>query len=138
MEGDMSSSLPATTEGRFPIAPVSPETDDFPFRRELSLAPLVNVWWNAAESEHGLIASMGRLVREQLRATPELLAPLDDLAFSPERQELVDVLMAKIFPTASWDRDYGAVLAPFAVRAVYGTPSFRQLVPRRVGALADA
>ena len=131
----MSSSPPATTEGRFPIAPVSPETDNFPFKRELSLAPLVNVWWNAAESEDGLIASMGRLVREELRTTPELLAPLDDLAALAKHPALVDVLMAKIFPMASWERDYAALLSPFAVRVVYATPSFRRLFLDGSGAL---
>jgi len=123
----MSSAAPPATEGRFPIAPLTPETDDFPFKRELSLAPLVNVWFKAAESEDGVIASMGRLVREELRATPELLAPLEDLSVLTRYPALVDVLMAKIFPMASWEHDYAALLSPFAVRVAYATPSFRRV-----------
>jgi hypothetical protein len=63
------------------------------------------------------------------------MAPLVDVAVLARHQELVDVLMAKVFPAASWTRDYGAVLAPFTVRAVYGTPPFRQLFLDEHGAL---
>jgi hypothetical protein len=82
-----------------------------------------------------LVASIAGLVRERLRGAPELMAPLVDVAVLARHQELVDVLMAKVFPAASWTRDYGAVLAPFTVRAVYGTPPFRQLFLDEHGAL---
>ncbi len=131
----MSSSPPPATEGRFPIAPMSPEMDDFPFRRELSLAPLVNVWCNAAASGDGLIAAMGQLVRDELRGAPELLAPLDDLSALARHPALVDVLMAKIFPMASWEHDYAALLSPFTVRVAYATPSFRRLFLDERGSL---
>src|SRR5262245_45840146 len=127
----MSSAVPTSLGGQFPLV-----TDDaFPFRRELSLAPLASAWLDASHGESSLAGSMATLVRGRLRAAPELMAPLEDMAVLARHQELVDVLMAKVFPAASWSRDYGAILAPFTVRAVYSTPAFRQLLLDADGAL---
>ena len=123
--------MPTSREGGFPLA----ADDAFPFRRELSLAPLVTAWIDAAHGESSLAGSIASLVRDRLRGAPELMAPIQDVAVLARHQELVDVLMAKVFPGASWHRDYGAVLAPFTVRAVYGTPSFCQLFLDEHGAL---
>ena len=127
----MSSMVSTSIEGGFPLA----ADDAFPFRRELSLAPLVTAWIDAAHGEASLAGSIASLVRDRLRGAPELMAPVEDVAILARHQELVDVLMAKVFPGASWHRDYGAVLAPFTVRAVYSTPSFRQLFLDEDGAL---
>ena len=127
----MSSTVSTPIEAQFPVA----ADDAFPFRRELSLAPLVTAWIEAADRETSLAGSIAGLVRDRLRSAPELMAPIGDLAVFTRHQELVDVLMAKVFPAASWQSDYGAVLAPFTVRAVYGTPSFRQLFLDEHGAL---
>ena len=127
----MSSTFAMSSEGQFPVA----ADDAFPFRRELSLAPLVAAWIDASHSESSLAGSIASLVRDRLRETPELMAPIEDVAVLTRHQELLDVLMAKVFPAGSWHQDYGAVLAPFTVRAVYGTPSFRQLFLDEHGAL---
>src|SRR5262245_16563671 len=127
----MSSAMSTSLAGQFPVA----ADDAFPFRRQLSLAPLVSAWLDVAPGESSLVGSIASLVRERLRGAPELMAPLDDGAVLAEHRELVDVLMAKVFPTASWAQDYGAILAPFTVRAVYSTPSFRQLFLDEHGAM---
>jgi hypothetical protein len=127
----MSSTAPTALEGRFPLA----ADDAFPFRRELSLAPLVTAWLDAAPGESSLAGAIADLVRERLRGAPELTAPLQDAAVLARHRELVDVLMAKVFPAASWHRDHGAVLSPFTVRPVYSTPAFRQLFVDEGGAL---
>ena len=128
----MSSAVSTSVAGQFPLA----AEDAFPFKRELSLAPLVTAWLDANDGESSLAGSIAALVRERLRAVPELMAPIaDGAALLARHRELVDVLMAKVFPAASWERDYGAVLAPFTVRAVYSTPSFRHLFLDGDGAL---
>ncbi len=127
----MSSVVPTSMEAQFPLS----ADDAFPFRRELSLAPLATAWIDAAHAEASLAGSIAGLVRDRLRAAPELMASIADLSVLARHGELIDVLMAKVFPAASWDRDYGAVLAPFTVRAVYGTPSFRQLFLDEAGLL---
>jgi GAF domain len=119
----MTSVMSTSMDAQFPLAP----DDAFPFRRQFSLAPLVAAWVDAAHAETSLAGSIAGLVRDRLRAVPELVAPIDDLFVLARHGDLIDVLMAKVFPAASWDRDYAAVLVPFTVRAVYGTPSFRQL-----------
>jgi len=127
----MSSAVSTSVAGQFPLA----AEDAFPFKRELSLAPLVTAWLDAHDGESSLAGSIAALVRERVRAVPELMAPIADGAVLARHRELVDVLMAKVFPAASWERDYGAALAPFTVRAVYTTPSFHQLFLGEDGAL---
>jgi hypothetical protein len=127
----MGSTVSHPIEGQFPLA----ADEAFPFRRELSLAPLVTAWMEAAGHADGLAGSIASVVRDRLRQAPELLGPVEDLSLFTRQAELIDVLMAKVFPAASWDRDYGAILSPFAVRAVYGTPSFNRLFRGERGAL---
>jgi GAF domain-containing protein len=119
----MSSTVSHPIEGQASLAP----DEVFPFRRELSLAPLVTAWIQAADREEGLAGSIAAVVRDRLREVPELMGSVADPALFARQAELIDVLMAKVFPAASWDRDYGAVLAPFTMRAVYATPSFTRL-----------
>jgi hypothetical protein len=124
---------PAASSGeRFPIVPGA---DSFPFRRELSLAPLVAFACQAEAGGEGLGGAIARLVRDALKSAPELLEPIEDPAVLARHQGLVDVLMAKVFPSASWERDFAALLSPFAVAVAYATPSFRRHFLDGAGAL---
>jgi hypothetical protein len=102
-------------------------TTAFPFRRELSLAPLVAAW-EAAAAEPGIAGDVARAVCRGLDRAPELRAPIDDPSTLERHRELVDVLMSRVFPAASWAQDYAAATVPFQLRAVHATPSFRRLL----------
>ncbi len=102
-------------------------TTAFPFRRELSLAPLVAAWERAA-AEPGIAGEVARTVCRGLETAPELRAPIGDLAVLDRHRELVEVLMSRVFPTASGAQDYAAATVPFQLRAVYATPSFQRLL----------
>jgi hypothetical protein len=112
-------------ETRFPI---NPDFPGFPFRRELSLAPLVAAWQEPAHRNGGVAAAFGREVQRALRDAPALLEPLTDAAPIARHRELVDVLMAKVFPAAFWEQELAAALYPFQLRAFYATPSLRRLL----------
>jgi hypothetical protein len=116
----------STPETRFPIE--SAELAGFPFRRELSLVPLIAVWREGARRADGIASTVARLVEAELDRAPELLAPIEDLAVLARHQELVDVLMAKAFPAAFWTQDLAGALRPFTTEAFYATPSFRRLL----------
>ncbi len=102
-------------------------TTAFPFRRELSLAPLVDAWERAA-AEPGIAGDVARAVCQGLTRAPELRASIDDPSVLERHRELVEVLMSRVFPTASWEQDYAAATVPFQLRAVHATPNFQRLL----------
>ncbi|MBI4011737.1 MAG: GAF domain-containing protein [Candidatus Rokubacteria bacterium] len=120
----MATANPFAFETRFPI---NPDDGDFPFRRELSLAPLVAAWQEPGARAGGVAVALGRVVQDAIRQAPELLRPIEDLAVVDRHRELVDVLMAKVFPAASWEQDYAAALLPCQLRVFYATPAFARL-----------
>jgi GAF domain-containing protein len=115
---------PIVSPTRFPL---ELSTVAFPFRRELSLAPLVAAW-EAAAAEPGIAGDVARTVCRGLERAPELRAPIGDPSVLERHRELVEVLMSLVFPVASWERDYAAAMVPFQLRAVHATPSFRRLL----------
>jgi GAF domain-containing protein len=107
----------------------------FPFRCELSLAPLIAFWAHAAAdpSPRGTLA---RMVGEEVqRAAPELLGTIDDAGVIERHRELVDVLMSAVFPPAAWEQEYIAALVPFQLRGFYATPAMRRLLIAEDGQL---
>src|SRR5438552_10051126 len=102
--------------------------DTFPFRRQLSLRPLINSWRGEGDScgEGAVCAALGSVVREAIERVPELAGPITDLSMLERHADVVDALMAAVFAPAAWDQAYGAALMPFDLVSVYETPGFRQ------------
>src|SRR5262250_2857858 len=107
----------------------------FPFRCELSLAPLITFWTQlSAYHEFGRGPIPG-LVREKARDTPELAEVIDDLSIIEKHRAFVDLMMTAMFPPAFWEQEYGAALFPFQLRAFYATPPFRRALMSADGSL---
>jgi hypothetical protein len=116
---------------------VAPGRDSaaFPFRCELSLAPLITFWTQlSAYHEFGRGPIPG-LVREKARAAPELAEVIDDLSVIEKHRAFVDLMMSALFPPAFWEQEYGAALFPFQLRAFYATPPFRRSLTSADGTL---
>ena len=107
----------------------------FPFRCELSLAPLITFWTQlSAYHEFGRGPIPG-LVREKARAAPELAEVIDDVSVIEKHRAFVDLMMSALFPPAFWEQEYGAALFPFQLRAFYATPPFRRSLMSADGTL---
>jgi hypothetical protein len=107
----------------------------FPFRCELSLAPLITFWTQlSAYHEFGRGPIPG-LVREKAREAPELAGVIDDLSVVGKHQTFVDLMMTALFPPAFWEQEYGAALFPLELRAFYATPPFRRSLMNEDGTL---
>jgi GAF domain-containing protein len=117
------------------LDPVRAPDDPLPFRAELSLAPLIAFWEQAAEGRDPVRAAMARIVSEQLARAPELREPIRDLAVMERHRPLVDSLMSVVFPRASWSVDFQAALIPLNLRSFYATPLFERLFLGDGGAL---
>ena len=98
----------------------------FPFERELSLRPLIAFWDETIAPEKSIRGRLARDLQEEVRRAPELSGPINDLSVLTRHHELVDALMAAVFPTVSWQQDHAAALIPFELRSFYATPSFER------------
>src|SRR5262245_55330086 len=99
----------------------------FPFRRELSLAPLVAAW-EAMAKETGIGGDVARTVCRALESAPELRSPIEDRSALDRHRDLVGMMMSLVFPAASWDQDFAAAMLPFGLRKIHATPGFRRLL----------
>ena len=115
----MSGSAPVRVSTRADLAP-------FPFRCELSLAPLITFWTQLSAYHELGRGPIPGLVREKARGAPELAAVIDDLSVIEQHRAFVDLMMSALFPTAFWEQEFGAALFPFQFRAFYATPPFRR------------
>ncbi len=107
----------------------------FPFRCELSLAPLITFWTQlSAYHEFGRGPIPG-IVREKAREAPELAGVIEDLSVIEKHRAFVDLMMTAMFPPAFWEQEYGAALYPFELRAFYATPPFRRALMSADGML---
>ena len=99
---------------------------EFPFERELSLRPLIAFWEETIAPENSIRGRLARDLQDEVRRAPELSSPINDLSVLTRHHELVDALMAAVFPTVSWQLDHAAALIPFELRSFYATPSFER------------
>src|SRR5215510_10654756 len=107
----------------------------FPFRSELSLAPLITFWTQlSAYHEFGRGPIPG-LVRDKARTAPELATVITDESVIEQHRAFVDLIMSALFPPAFWEQEYGAALYPFQLRAFYATPPFRRSLMSEDGTL---
>ena len=99
---------------------------EFPFERELSLGPLIKFWDEAIATEDSIRGRLARTLTDEVHRVPELSSPINDLSVLTRHRELVEALMAAVFPTVLWEQEHAAALIPFELRSFYATPSFER------------
>src|SRR6476661_136573 len=115
--------------------PPAPDPAAFPFRCELSLAPLITFWTELSAYHEFGRGPLPGLVREKAREAPALAGVIDDLSVIEKHRPFVDLMMTAVFPPAFWEQEYGAALFPFQLRAFYATPPFRRSLMSADGTL---
>ncbi|HXJ81763.1 MAG TPA: GAF domain-containing protein [Candidatus Methylomirabilis sp.] len=98
----------------------------FPFRCELSLAPLITFWTQISAYHEFGRGPLPGIVREKIRQAPALGGTIDGPEVIARHKEVVDLMMSAMFPPAFWEQEYGAALYPFQLRAFYATSAFRR------------
>src|SRR4030095_1529265 len=68
--------------------------DEFPFRCELSLEPLITFWTRSRAAEGPAKAALARIVAEEVRGAPELMGTITDHSLIERHPGLIDILMA--------------------------------------------
>jgi hypothetical protein len=107
----------------------------FPFRCELSLAPLITFWTQTSAYHEFGRGPIPGIVREKAREAPELAGSIEDLSVVEKHRAFVDLMMTAMFPPGFWEQEYGAALFPFQLRAFYATPPFRRTLMNADGSL---
>src|SRR5262249_37618235 len=99
---------------------------EFPFARELSLAPLIRFWDKVVAPADSLRGMFVRTLQTAVREAPELGEAINDGGVLIQHRELVEALMAAVFPAVFWEQEQAAALVPFELRAFYSTPAFER------------
>src|SRR5256712_8853150 len=107
----------------------------FPFKSELSLAPLFEFWQKKYGDDTSAKGVFMRTVREQVRQVPELMGPISDLSVVERHRNLIQVLMSGIFAPAFFEQEFSAVLVPFQLKSFYATPLFERYLRAEDGTL---
>ena len=107
---------------------VTTGVDEFPFRTELSLAPLIRYWEHEIAEGCSVLASVARTVLDQVAHVPELAGPVTDLTAVRAHNDLLRALMVAVFSPAAEDDGYAAALLPFRLRTFFATPGFARLL----------
>jgi len=102
--------------------------DESAFNSRFSLKPLIaTLKRTVAEGKPGAQRLYGELLT-QIEAIPELLEPQEDTVLINEHRELIETLLATVFPPANSDHDnLYAVSFPFKFKVVYSSNLFQYL-----------
>ena len=98
------------------------------FNSIFSLQPLVMVLKKMiAEAKPGARKLYSQLLAE-IEAIPELLQPAQDISLLKQHEELVETLLATIFPpSTSSNQGLYAVTYPFSSETIYSSPGFKRI-----------
>ena len=114
---------------------VSAKLDDFPFKAEFSLAPLIRYWERELGADDGLLGTVARTILEQVRQAPDLVRPVADLDAVRAHEDLINCLMVAVFSPTFQEDGYAAALLPFRLQSFFATPAFRRILSDRDGFL---
>ena len=82
------------------------KSDDFPFKRSLSLSPLIDYWRDTILSAPGHMSpACTDWVQSELAKAPELAETITDTAVIDRNQDLIRALMSVVFPAATWETE---------------------------------
>jgi GAF domain-containing protein len=115
--------------------PVTAKLDEFPFRVEFSLAPLISYWEREIADGHSVLGEIAGSVLERVRRAPELTAPVFDPAALGPHLDLLRALMAAVISPASYEDGHAAALLPFRLQTFYATPAFTRDLTGAYGVL---
>ena len=114
---------------------VTAKLDEFPFRVEFSLAPLISYWEREIADGHSVLGEIAGSVLERVRRAPELTARVFDPAALGPHLDLLRALMAAVISPASHEDGHAAALLPFRLQTFYATPAFTRDLTGAYGVL---
>src|SRR3970282_28078 len=106
---------------------------NFPFKTYLSFKPLIEFWEKELLHSNVYKSELVKISLEKIKRIQELNNPVEDYSIIEKYKDMIDLLMAVIYPAASWQRQISASVAPFSFKFFYKTPMFDSIVPKEGG-----
>ena len=106
---------------------------NFPFKTYLSFKPLIEFWEKELLHSNVYKSELVKISLEKIKRIQELNNPVEDYSIIEKYKDIIDLLMAVIYPAASWQRQISASVAPFSFNFFYKTPMFDSIVPKEGG-----
>ena len=103
----------------------------FPFKTQLSFEPLIKFWRTKLGSEDRGEAVLAKEIMSMLEEAPELQKPIEDFSVLDGYDDLVELLLAGIFPSVLRDKQLGFAIPPFLLKGFYFTPRLSELLLAR-------
>ena len=102
--------------------------DESLFNSRLSFQPLLNTLKkNINDGKPGAQKLYGELI-EKVEAIPELLQPFSDLSLAEPYEEIIEMLLATLFPPSLSEKEnLYAVSIPFKFKAIYSSRLFQHM-----------
>lgn len=102
--------------------------DEFPFKSVLTLKYLIDYWEKDTQSSNKIRAALAKNVLDEVSKVPKIREPITDLSFIEKHKELIDILMAIIYPSAQQEKQISASCIPFEFRTFYSSPQFKRIL----------
>lgn len=102
---------------------------DFPFKTHLSFNPLIEFWEKEISHSNIFKSEIIKISLEKIKQVPELNNLVEDYSILEKHKDIIDLLMAVIYPSAQWQKLISASVAPFSFKFFYMTPAFEKLMP---------
>lgn len=103
----------------------------FPFETALSFAPLIRFWEGKVGSVDRGEDVLAVEIMKRLEQSREFFQPINDFNVLDENDDLVEILLAGMFPSVMRDRQLAFAIPPFFMKAFYFTPKLFELLKSR-------
>ena len=110
---------------------------DFPFKTTFSLESLVN-FWKQLNDKGSSVSTFASKILADLADNPELLVSISNSKdFYNQKQELIDLMVTSVVPTANLDCEMVAIVPPFSYQPFFCTPQFGKHLLDNTGCYTD-
>src|SRR5690606_30049206 len=92
--------------------------------------PLIEFWENELSHSNAFRLELIKISLEKIKQIPELNNLIDDYSILDKYKDVIDLLMAVIYPSAQWNRQISASVVPFSFNFFYRTPLFDKILPK--------
>lgn len=102
---------------------------NFPFTTKLSFVPLLRHWEGLVKSNQPTQAFIAKEIKRRIQEAPPLQKAVKNPKILERFPELVNLMLAPLFPAAPGVESLGRVFKPMDLRSIYQTPGFDALAP---------
>ena len=103
----------------------------FPFSTRLSFAPIIRFWESKVGSVDRGEDVLAQEIMKRLKDAPSFFQPIDDFSVLDVNDDLVELLLAGMFPSVMRDKQLAFAIPPFFMKAFYFTPKLYELLESR-------